>query len=345
MRQAKTEVVAIDTGNYDIKTVTARGNREYIRHALAPLSNAQWARATAQGTPPDGFYLVNGEAYALGDPALRLKVAPRKNGAQRYEASYVGVIVAVACYRMAQGDNIQVLLSYPPVDYAYRHDLMKAVTGAWTVYGEAGTKRMNIEAVGAFDEPMGGMARFGLTEDGRIDGRTKILTQTTLMIDAGGYTIDVLPVDAGMLPDYTASGSTRIGTLELMRGFEQGIRTRYRDKFKQVGDIMPNRIEGALLSGKFMFGSKALDVADEAQDAIVGIVNEVASIVDSAGGIINYDRFILTGGGSAILYPFLKTLYSDIEVKLAVSERDVLRFANADGYIRLYRLLANEGAL
>jgi len=339
------KTIAVDTGNYDIKYVLGDGKQGFFRHALTPLNDEKWRRATAQGIS-SGFFLVNGEAYAVGDSALRMSVAPRRKGASRYEAGYIGVLAVVAIYSALRGKSADVdaLVSYPPADYGYMHDLQKAVSGRWEVSGEYGTARFNVDAICAFDEPMGGMAHFGLKGDGTIDGRVN-LDESVLVIDVGGYTIDALPVDAGFLPDYTASGSTRTGTIDLLQSFEQAMRHTYRDKFKNAGVLDVRRVESALVTGKYKFGSKALDVSDEAESALTSIGNDVMDIIAGAGGIANYDRLLMTGGGSVLLHPMLKASLPDITVQLVNKDRDLLRFANADGYLRLHKLLVKTGQL
>jgi hypothetical protein len=342
-----TILIGSDSGNYDMKLASERGkqlHKTFFRHALAPLSDAQWGRATNMGqrVPDEGSYLVNGHAFAVGDTALRVAFKPHLRGASRYRREYIGVLTAVGVYKHLgkEGDfDVDVIVSYPPVDYIYNSQLMQAVSGEWEVFGSHGFARINITAKLALDEPVGGFAHFALNADGSPSKRTRIQNETVLAIDVGGYSTDSLPIDKGLQPDYTGAFSSRMGTLKLMETFENAVRLRYRDAFQNAGDVMPARWENALMTGKFVYGNSPLDVADEVRETLTAMANELDTIITRAGGSVNYNRFLLTGGGSVLLYDLVKAGYPEVEVTLTDTNRNEVRFANVKGYLRMHNLM------
>lgn len=337
----------LDFGNWDVKFVTGSGDKSHFRHALARLQPTVYRNLVRNGLPPDGIAEVNGTPYAYGEAARRHQQI-QKAGAQRYQPDYYGVIMAIALAEAYQqsADNVFLFATHAPRDLRYQRDIRRAVAGEWDVTTSDGhyTFRIHPGAVATLDEPLGGLNHYMLTDRGN-ERRTPLKNQTVLVIDVGGLTTDIVPVDPGGKIDVTAMGSTEVGAINLYRQFEEGVRSRYHDQFRNVTVIDRDRLERFLLTGVWQYGTAELDVQREAKEAINLVMNDVVDIIQRYGGIANYDAFLLTGGGAVLILDALREAFPYARIELAEPNRDDMRYANILGARKFARLLEAEGIL
>lgn len=337
-----------DFGNFEGKWYSPTSRRQgNFMHALARLSDSEWTRIVGRGKPAKGLVKVNGIPFAIGMAARRHTIQDRPAGAARYTDEYYGAALAYALTEAFDETDLQVTLvaSYPPVDLKYAKRLADAARRDWNIECSAGAVRFGVTEVIPFDEPIGGYSNVVLNKNGTERRSNRFANQTALVVDVGGYTVDVVPVDPDGQIDYLGAKSTRTGTLNVMRDFEEELRTRYAEEFREAGDLDPRRVERAVRSGRYPYGKSDLECDDLAIAAINQLVNDVRQVIMSAGGIANYDAIILTGGGSALIYDALCEAVPQIEFSLAETNIEMMRFANVYGGAKLLALdrLVNGG--
>lgn len=322
-----------------------RGN---FRHAIARLSEGDWRNYAGRvGTPPNGYIRVNDTPYAIGDAARRHTIQERPRGASRYDESYygVGLAYALACAFQRSTRPITLYASHAPIDIAYADDLKMAARGVWQV--EAFGERMvfDVRHVHTFDEPIGGFNHFVLTWDGTVMKRNPIKDEIVLICDIGGHTVDVGAIDPGGNIDIASFKSTRTGVLQVIESFVEEVRANNRLMFKNTGDLDPRKVDEAIRTGFYKGGRHKLDCTNESLAATQTLINDVIQIIDSMGGVMNYDHILLTGGGSALLFDRLQTELPQIEFLLVEQNLEEIQYANVYGGAKLFKLLKRLGAL
>lgn len=338
----------LDFGNARIKWFEPRTNLyNDNRHAIVQLTETQWNAAIGRGKPKDGFIRVNGLPYVIGEAARRYLIPERPKGASRYRDVYYGVGL---CYSLAEGfkrsmKNVTLIASHPPQDIIYARSLISAAKNNWQVFSSYGELEFTIGEVLTFDEPLGGYSHFVFTEKGTEKKNNPLATVTTLVIDAGGYTVDVAAIDAGGVIDTISLRSTRTGVLDVLEQFESELRGNNATMFQDTGDIDVKKIEQSLLSGEFKFGKNKIDCRREADAALNGFVNEVVQIINAAGGVANYEVMLLTGGGAALVYDRLCSALPRAEFLLAEPTMLHMKYANVFGGAKIAAMLRQAGEL
>jgi hypothetical protein len=341
--------IVFDFGNARWKWFNPRTNQHSdCRHALAEISTGDWNKVVGRSkTPPEGFAKVNGVPFVYGDAARRYLISQRPQGASRYHRGYYGVGAAIALSEVLEKGARAVTLwaSHAPDDINYARHLTEAAKGKWVVECGHGEREFTIKDVQTFDEPLGGYCHYTYTELGKERKKNPLATQTTLVIDVGGYTTDVIAIDPGGSIDLLSAKSSRSGIIHLVEAFENDLRTNNSTLFQDTGDIDIRRIESAILTGVYKFGKTPIDCAYEAQQAITGLVNDVIQIITGAGGAANYDVMLLTGGGAAMIHDTLVKALPRVEFLLAEPNRDLMKFANVFGGAKLAAMLRSLGAV
>lgn len=337
----------LDFGNARGKYFRPRMNKYGdFRHAIAFLNDTQWRNATRGGDPPEGLIRVNGQPVAIGDAARRYTIAERPKGAQRYRKDYYGVGLAYALYQSFSKNvhNVTLIASHAPGDIDYAEHLRQAALGLWEVEGHQGVFQFTVTGVHTFDEPIGGYSHYTLTEEGHEKRRNQLQDLQVLVVDVGGWTVDIAAIDNGVI-DPLSLRSTRTGIINMTDTFEKAMRSNNRTLFQNTADIDIKRIERAILEGEFRFGKTTIDCRNEAAQAINELVNDVTSIIDSAGGAANYDRVLLTGGGAVLIYNTLADAYPRIEFTYAEPDTNLMKYANVFGGAKIIALLRTVGVL
>lgn len=311
------------------------------RHAIAPLSDGQWKEIVGRGKPPEGIARVNGVPYAFGDAARNHIIAERPKGAARYTPTYYGVATAFAMADIIRGSDERIALyaSHAPQDIRYIDKLLDALDGPWTVECKHGVLNIGFKSVNVFDEPLGGFAHATLTDDGDSKKKNPLANKTTLVIDVGGYTTDIVAVDPGGVIDILSARSSRSGTIKLFSDFDRDLRDNNADLFQSVGGLDPRRVEAALNTGIYQYGKLSIPCHNEAQANVNALVNDTTQIINEAGGPANYDTMLLTGGGGAMIYRTISSAIPTVDFMLAEEVTDNMKFANVFGGAKIAALM------
>lgn len=342
-------IIVIDAGNARVKYFDPRTNQfgDY-RHALKRLTDAEWRDAVGRAKrPPTGYFLFNDVPYVAGDAARRHIIADRPKGAARYSRDYYGALIAYAL-TLALGKSaraVTLFASHAPQDAMYARDLVAAASGQLNVVTSAGEMVFNVVNVITFDEPVGGYSHYSFTETGDEKKKNPLSKVTTLTVDVGGHTTDILAVDPNGEIDYGSAASTRTGVIGLLSNFEKALRTNNARMFQATGELDVRRVEDALLTGVYRFGKVPINCEQEARESINLLVNDVVQIIESAGGSAAYDYMLLTGGGSALVYRTLEKAMPRSEFLLAEPKIELMKYANSFGGAKLANLMKKAGVI
>lgn len=335
-----------DFGNARGKFYRPKANLfDDFRHAIAFLNEGEWRSAISRGGVPKGLARVNGQAVAVGDAARRYVIADRPTGAARYKKEYYGVGLAYALSEGFKKDvaNISLIASHAPGDIAYAEHLRQAALGIWEIESVHGLLTFKVNDVMTFDEPIGGYSHYTLTENGVERKRNPFKDQTVLVVDVGGWTVDIAAIDGGEI-DPLSLRSTRAGIIRLTSDFESYLRSNNRSMFQDTGDIDIKRLERAILTGVYKFGRHDIQCADESNSVINALVNDIVGVINTAGGAANYDSILLTGGGAVIIRDAIVQAYPRIEFYYAEENTDLMKYANVFGGAKITALMRMIGA-
>lgn len=355
-------IIFLDMGRSDVKGLRLHYNESrnetWSEHStptlLAEVSKGELKQRVRSGAGwPDGWYIVNGEAYAFGQAATR-QTPMQPESANRYVKGYAGVITAIMCYQMfeAKSDNqVTVGTMFPPADYVHSQKLLTAVKGKWRVEGKAGKAEYMVDKSLAIDEPLGGLMASVLTADGRV-AANHLFNQgdieAAVVIDIGGYTIDLYAVDVDNgipKPDPSSANSYRGNSaMYYIMQFERDLRLNYADDLIGVGELPRRTLESALRTGYLRFGNQTVDVTPSRNGILNTFALEVENRITMHGGIGQYNMIVLTGGGAGLLYQTMakREALARIDVRPIWQNLDNIALANVYGLSRLY--LSRRGA-
>lgn len=336
--------LVLDFGNHGVKWYAPQSKRRgYFRHFIAEATGRDWELENKRGIPPEGMLRINGSSYYVGDIAQK-HYPMKKRGASRYGVKYYQAGLGYAliqAFPNGSPDAIQLLASHPPRDLQYADHIVKSAKREFLIEHRGAILKFKIDNVWTFDEPLGGFCHAWLTPDGRKKNGSKLGEQELLVIDAGGYTTDFVPMDLGSI-DTSAMTSIVYGVGNMTESVEQYIRTRYAQEFMDVEYLDRARLESALASGKYQVGSNVFDCAKDVDEQKALFASHIRDGISRMGGLMNFDSILLTGGGSVLAEQSLRLLIAQEKVKMEIVKVDTdenMRYANVLGAPNMLRLL------
>lgn len=338
--------IYFDFGNSDVKYYDGMTSYGFYRHAIVQLSASDWTRAVGRAKqPPPGYAEIEGRFYAFGDQARRYILKEQPRGASRYTTEYYGAALMYAISELYEPGTrkIHAYASHAPRDIDYADDIRRASLGQWTFTTHKGTYKIHLASVETFDEPLGGFNHYILTKDGKVSKRNPLRDATTLVLDIGGYTCDIVAIDPGGAIDVSSLRSSVTGMLNVFENFEKELRSMYRDDFRHTNNIDKLMLERALQYGVYQYGKVELPCADIAQASVNMLTNDIQQVIQSE--IANYNYVLLTGGGSVVMLPYLSQAMPKAQFITADDDQDMMRFANVFGGQKLFALLKNLGVI
>lgn len=336
-------VIVLDAGNSIIKAKIPRREEGEISfpHSMKLLTETEYQtildRAGTSGLSED-YIRVNGQPYVVGESAERHGIHVQRNGAARYTRDYLGIFAASVMARFYERSrDVRIFASHPPGDVKFREDLMRAVIGDWDVETSRGKRTYKVNYANTFDEPVGGLMNVLLTEDGQHYQRSEIKDGRALVIDVGGFTTDWVAVNPGGEIDYSLVRSVSLGIQNVISDFEESFRAHNLQAVKNTPTLPPERVRKAILTGIFEGGGQKYPCEQEAKEAMNLLLNRIGDTYQRlAGGALNWDFIILTGGGCGLLHNRLKPVLDHRNVILA-EDASELHLANVRGGMKLWR--------
>ena len=223
--------MVLDAGNSIIKAKIARRQNSEIAypHAMKQLTEREYEKITNQSGLKNqsmDYMRINGKPYVVGESAERHGLVTQRTGTARYTQDYYGVLAAVDLGRLYdRSREVSVFGSHPPGNVNFRQDLMGAVMGDWYVEVDGKERHFRVSYANTFDEPVGGLMNFLLTEDGQHYQHTRINDGRALVIDIGGFTTDWMAVNPGGEADYSLARNIPIGIQSLLADFVESFRS------------------------------------------------------------------------------------------------------------------------
>lgn len=330
----------IDFGNDRFKTLF-NGKCDYTVHGVAKVPKYKQALAFNGKGLMKGFMRWQDCIYAVGQTAKSLR-ADVLYGDDRYTPDYYlpGVLYLIAD-RLPKGTRsitIDLKATHAPVDVQQAMNLEHICVGVHTIETSNGKVKIDIRTVSLFDEPIGGLVHYLFNPNGTLR-ESSIAQARIIVIDVGGYTVDIAPIDPNGQVDPGAMTSVQgIGAHLMYTEFIQHIKTAHNHiglKGLKVGKYNPSRLQNAMLTGRYEFAGtgEPIDVSIQAMDILDRMIGDIDDAVASrAGGWGNYDIALITGGGGGLVYtPLMNTFKNLIEFDLAEKNNSLLQYANILG--------------
>ena len=352
-KESNDHFVVLDGGRSLVKAKTQSDEKSFT-HALAQLTETEYRNVQARDGD-DGFMRINGIPYAVGEKAVTRGYQARKTTAERYSDIYYGTLMAAMLYQLYKKPIKKIFLyaSHPPVAIEYRHDIITAAKGRWEVDGVEGKRVYTVQDARCFDEPVGGVMNLLIADDGKTYSRSDIKEGSTLVLDIGGQTIDVAPLDNGKV-DYTAITSADGGIIEVEHRFQKLLRAEHKNHLKSANYITPKNIRDAIRSGNFDAGAYGtFDVRELVRQSTDDIIVRINGLIEEYGGLVQYNNIVLTGGGGGLLFNRICEYYDHANIinnlnrkyfHLADDIEDV-HMANVRGGWKLLKMFQKAGKL
>lgn len=339
---------AIDQGFFSTKLTYGEGASHtgtVILTDVFPSWAVRTASAEAMGkskqfgaTQHDGVTVeVEGQSYFVGKSSMRAtnalggtRVAHENYSlSPEYKALFLGALYYIAQHHKIGGSlTIERLCLGLPIAtfFSHRERVEAMATGAHEVPSPkdpSKTIKVHVKRVIVIGQPQGAAINFALQPD------AKMKTRRVVVLDMGGGTFDWFFMDR-MHPNFNRSGAAPLGVWSCVNAICDAI----DEKFKSAPGAL-ERINDALIEGAESFEVDGRDFAvkdywSAAQHIIDAAVSEMEK---SVGNLIEVDRFLLTGGGAALLVKSANSNNSPLHSqrrKFVIGKDPV--FANVTGF-------------
>lgn len=352
-KKTNDHLVVLDSGRSLVKAKTQSDEKSFT-HGLAQVTEVEYRTALARDGDPL-MMRINGVPFAIGDRAITRGYQARKITADRYNEIYFGSLLAAMLYQLYDKPikNIFLYASHPPIAIEYRQDIIAAAKGKWTVEGVNGTRTYTVQDVRCFDEPVGGVMNLLIGNDGKTYARSDVKEGSTLVLDIGGQTIDIAPLDNGRV-DYTAITSADGGIIEVENRFTKLLRSEHKNKLKGANFLSVDGIRDSLRTGVFDAGVHGhLSVHELVSEATDDIIIRINSLIEEYGGLVRYNNVVFTGGGGGLLFDRICQYYDHPNIisnlgrdyfHLADDIKDV-HMANVRGGWKLLKMFQKAGKI
>ena len=170
---------------------------------------------------------------------------------------------------------------------------MESVVGDWHLEINGKERHFRVSYANTFDEPVGGLMKVLLTEDGQHYQHTGINDGHALVIDIGGYTTDWLAVNPGGEVDYSLARSVPIGIQSVISDFEDSFRANNLEAVKDTPVLPPSRVRKAIVTGVFEGGGRKYSCEREVEEATSVMLNRIGETCQrNASGALGWNRGI-----------------------------------------------------
>lgn len=358
--------IVADIGNARAKMMTdspvMRGSNPLsfagFEHAIAEIDEATFRGMVhrQRGRRANHLIKVLGRYFVVGDEAYSVNPTfDPVRGRLKYQREYYGALFLRGIEDLFGDETpsvINAFLAHPPADLEHARPLMKSVVGNWRYEVNGQKRELTVDYVNHFDEIEGGVFNATNGKDGQpIDDIGQLMGGgPTLVFDLGGGSLDLALLNKDGSVNYTKPmPSHRIGINTAVNTFKNLFDMEYKELVSDSEDGIPRDIViDIFLDDKHTFwtGGEPIDCTDLYNDSIAPLVRDCLRFVRSYSGTVGYNRVLLTGGGSGLIYDKLSEVVfpkqsANRVIHLADHRRDLYK-ANVKGGLKLLEALKSE---
>ncbi|MCR4425009.1 MAG: ParM/StbA family protein [Firmicutes bacterium] len=324
--------IGIDLGYGFVKGVDTIGSKLCFPSVVARGRKRQLTSLFG-GAVKEYEVVLNGEAYAVGERALRGGDATRAFGEDRYEhfSSPVLLATALAILTKGSGQPVHVATGLPLSYYAvhgerFRDMILRMADARVEIPGlYEGTRRLNIGDATIYPQAAGALWSYLFDENGRMTDPAYVAQGGLVgVVDIGYKTTDYLLADlAGLEILEELSGTINMGMSDIFKEVQSEI----QGETGHVVDLL--KVEGGVLTGRLWFMGREIDVAAKSERLGKRVAETIADRLMLAWR--DQRRFLrclyVAGGGAATLAHYLET--GDSPVQCIPDPQ----YANARGFV------------
>jgi hypothetical protein len=357
--------ITVDLGRSGMKvwcqTPNGRNGKRQLEipSLVARIDEKTWERDSNGGLPPDGFVNIGKNYYVVGERAKQYGGDYMLETSRLVSTHFYLPLLLYGLSQMAGNGSadapIQLIigLTYSSGDYQTSKKMRSFLLGD---KGQAknesfvrhcrtsrGDSFFNFvrKDISLFDEPYGTLA-YRLWNDAGDINESSQLSQSLLLLDLGGHTVDIVPVhsSAGVklgrvyTPVLSNANSLAKGVLH----YQSGLWRDLRDAFAELRDITtePNRhqINTILRTDMVPYGNKFLDASNITKKRKRAMAHDIYESLRQYSPL-EYPQIVLTGGGAPLVFDDIYKRFPDFTVELAMPETDNIQFTNVRGVARL----------
>ncbi|MDH3468865.1 MAG: ParM/StbA family protein [Gammaproteobacteria bacterium] len=328
------QVIGIDIG-FGFTKIISGSNYLMFKSVIGDALEVQFKDQFVAAQDQESFFQVdlNGRSYFVGSIAEQQSSTRHYTMDQeRFVAKFAQPLALAALARMANGADPIKIVTGLPIRYLQKQKkiMRKLLSGRHTLLctDQNESEReviLDIDDVRVIPQPFGSV--FGLLLNDHGGGAdTRLLKQKVGVIDIGFCTTD-----------YTISDRTRY----IERGSatsEMGIAKAFRRIADELNDkcrvdIELFRLYEAVHHGSIRIFGKSIDITELTNNAFQSLAADIANEIQELwADEWDLDSVLITGGGGAVLAPYLESLLAG-EIN-AIGGNDDARLNNVLGYWR-----------
>lgn len=347
-----TLIVGSDLGYGQIKVLSSDQKYKFVSTVGTPISDfGRVATVTSTAELLDTLAITyNGQKYYLGHNAIvntrNGRINLRQNKAENQDNKIKFMTSLALLTEMDQTElNVIVVTGLPVLEYnnqkeelynmMYNHGqpfIFDMHYGSKIV-----NKKITVKEVKIISQGEGAFYDFILDNEGKIKNEKAADVQGTVMVVDPGYkTTDIVTMENGRYIE-TLSDQFNKGVSQIHQEVLRLIMLRHNIKkeLKDMDDIVRT---GRLFHNKTEYNVQ--NIIDEAAEPFAtDIVDNLINLSNDSLG--SMQRVILTGGGSNIIFPYIKKQLDGI---IEVDIMEDSEFCNTSGYYKYGKLLESAGA-
>ena len=337
------ETVGLDIG-FGFTKVQSGDNKAIFKSILGEATQIHYQETLlGQSNGDDGLHLdVDGESFFVGQLAERQSNVRFFTLDQSQFVSRFTKYLALAALSRVVGDHIPVnLVTGLPIGHyhQYRKEIADVLRGEHNIAiiagnGERSEKIINVNSVRVVPQPFGSMFNMMLNDSGDLADK-RYMEEKIGVVDVGFRTADYT-ISEKMKYSQRGSRTTDSG---IARAFSV-IATKLRES--SGVNIELYRLYDAVAKGSIKIRGQEYDISELTQHVFSQLAATVASEVDRLWtDDWDIDTMVITGGGGAVLEPFMRPLLNGNIAPLQPGTD--ARFNNVAGYLKYAHFLWTRG--
>lgn len=350
-KNQKTIIVGSDLGYGQVKVLSDNQKYKFISTVGTPISDfGRVAAITSTAELLDTLTVTyKNQKYYIGHNAIvntrNGRINLRQNKAEN-EDNKIKFMTSLALLTEQEQEEMDVIVitGLPVLEYNNQkdklydmiHNLGQSFEFDMHYGSKIVSKKINIKDVKIISQGEGCFYDYILDSNGQINKEKAADVQGTVMVVDPGYkTTDIVTMENGRYIE-TLSDQFNKGVSQIHQEVLRLIMSHHGIK-KELKDM-----DEMVRTGKLFHNTKEYNVQNlidkAAEPFATDIVDNLINLSNDSLG--SMQRIILSGGGSSIIYPYIKNQLKDI---IEVDIMDNSEFCNASGYYKYGKLLESAG--